>query len=423
MFTPGTRRLARNLFSSSAYVGLMALFTLFAVPVYARTLGPAQWGNVAFCIAFQGLLFSLDIALGPLMLRDVARAAVTGRQQSTYRRFLRYYGVPALMVSAAGLLASLVLEQWRRAAGDPLSPDLVWTMRLALVQFLFQFSNNAAIGFWNGQQEQHYANTRLACFALAKNALALLLLTQWMASAPVYMLPFALVSALEFALNYRLVTREQHDAVPVPVLAEAVANRRDAAGFAAAALLGIATSQIDRIYLAFALPVERFGVYILVSTLILSLLSLQMPIQRVFLPRVATSVSPRRAAMAMLGVTCALIVLPSLAMAAVPELVLRLWLHDPAIAAAGAPPFRLMLVAVALIALYSPCSALLVHYHRNKTMAVVSGAALCAQLLVLITLTRTLDMTAGAIAWLACGLIQAVSAGVIWRQGAPDVRT
>ena len=415
MVPPSARQLAGNLFSSYAYLGLMALVTLFVLPVYVRTLGPAQWGSVALCITLQGFLLAMDVALGPLMLRDVARAAAAGRLRNVYRRFLKIHASLALPIFVAGQIALLVFERYPAPFGDPIASDLAWALRLALVQFLFQFSNNAAIGFWNGQQRQGFANGRLACFAFAKHGIALLLVTQWAAGAVAYMAPFAIVGAIEFMLNFATVRRE----LPVPTgsapIAEDTTDWHGVAAFGVAVAFGMMTAQIDRVFLALSLAPQQFGVYFLVCSLMLSLLHLQAPIQRAFLPRIATADSPYRAALTMMKVSIALLSLPCLALAAVPELVLQLWLHDPAITAQGALPLRLLLVAAAINAAVGPSNALLLNQHRYRFMAVLNAAILGVQCATLVALTPVFGMTAGALSWLACAAIQLICAAVVWR--------
>ena len=330
--------------------------------------------------------------------------------------------VPAVLAFYAGLglltfvIAQLILQMVdhaRAESGTPLSTDMLLALRLALVQFLFQFSNNAATGYWSGQGRQRYANMRLAGFALAKHAGALLLVTRWH-SAAVYMLPFATIGVIEFAANYRLLCGA---GVPLPVTASSnnAGGWRDTAGFASAAALGIATAQIDRIYLSFALPADRYGVYYLVSSLMMSLFSLQPPIYRAFLPRVATAARPRLLALSMLKWHIALIVLPSLVMAAFPQTILYLWLHNMDIANAGALPFRLLMFAVAMNAIFAPAGMLLVNSHRYRAIAIMNTVILAGQAVVLFALTPRLGMTAGACAWLVCGAIQLICAGWIWR--------
>ena len=415
------RRLALNIGTSYANVGLTALITLLVVPIYVHVLGAGQWGIVALCMTLQGLLFSVDVALGPLMLRDTARAALHGRQYSSYRRFVRLYGGFAC---GTFVLAQLVVTVLQHASGMalPLDAELAWAIRIVLVQFLFQFSNNAAIGYWNALEMQKFANLRLAGFTLAKHALALLLVTQWSASAPAYLAPFAVLGILEFFLNFRRVRREARgvQAVrtdPAEQAADpgAVADWRALAGFGVAAGLGVLAGQVDRIFLSLVLPAEQFGIYYLVGTLTLSLLQLQVPIHRAFLPRMATSKQPWLVVAPMLRVSLLLVALPCLVMALGPQWVLQLWLHDARIAAAGAPAFRLILTAIALISMYAPISVLLLSQHRYRTMTLINGLVLLVQLLLLFVFAPGFGIVAGGLAWLGCGVLQVSSAVFIWR--------
>ena len=90
---------------------------------------------------------------------------------------------------------------------------------------------------------------------------------------------------------------------------------------------------------------------------------------------------------------------------------LNLWLHDTAIASAGAPSFRLMMLAAAMSALFAPTGMLLLHQHRYAAIAALNATILAVQALVLVVLTPRLGMLAGACAWLACGAIQLAYAG------------
>jgi O-antigen/teichoic acid export membrane protein len=417
------RGLAGNALANYAYIGVMAAVTLVVLPLYVRRLGAQAWGDVAVCLALQGALFALDFLLSPPMLRDVARATATGDLAAVQRRYQRWYLVSAAVLVALGALA-LGLAQ---AAARLPDGDLAMALRLALVQCLFQFANNAAIGFWNGQGRQALANTRLAGFALAKHAAALVLLYRWEPSATLYMLPFASIAAVEFAANAWRVRRElggRSGAAPVaptpsPVPAaprghaDAGMARRDAAGYALAAALGLAGSQCDRLWLAAALPAAEYGHYALASGLMLSLFSLQMPLQRAFLPRLAIAAAPRAVAAQLRRWMLALLVLPCLVAAMVPEWLLRLWLRDAALAATVAPLLRWLLVAVALNALYAPSALLLLARHRNAALATINAGALLLQIGTLAWATPRVGALAGGAAWLACAVWQG---GAAWWQ-------
>ena len=405
---PATWRLADNLVSGYAYLGFAALVMLFLVPVYVQVLGATPWGVVAWCLTVQGVLFGLDAALGPLLLRDVARAGHGDRVQASYARFLRLYGAVALVVFVSGQAVLVVLDIAQAA-----SPALLWALRLALLQFLFQFANNAAIGVWHGLQQQRRANLRLAGFAVLKHALALWLVIGWSPTPAAYFLPFAGVSLLEFVLNRRRVLRER--IVPSTAPGATGDETRGIGGYAVAAGIGLLSFNIDRIFLSFRLPAAEYGVYFLLASLLLAVLHLQAPLGRVFLPRMATAESPRAVARAMLRIALPLLVLPCLALAAVPELVLRLWLHDAAIAATGAPTLRVMLIAVAMIVLFAPTATLLIRQQRWRAIAAINLAMLLAQCLVLVLLTPRLGLQAGAWAWLAAASVQLACAWPLWR--------
>jgi O-antigen/teichoic acid export membrane protein len=417
--SPSARSLLGDLASNYAYMALMAFVTLFLVPIYVRALG-SQWSAVAICLTIQNFLFLMDVALAPAMLRDVARADVHEHAPALYRHYLRFYAGLGLLTFVIAQLVVQILENTRAGSGTPLSSDMLLALRLALVQFLFQFANNAATGYWSGQGRLRYANLRLAGFALAKHAAALLLVTQWH-SASVYMLPFATISLIEFAANYRLLRGARAPSSVVGASGN-LAGWRDMAGFAAAAALGIATVQIDRIYLSFALPADRYGTYYLLTSLMMSFFSLQPPIYRAFWPRVATAASPRLQALSMLKLHLVLIVLPTLVVAAFPETILYLWLHNADIAKEGALPFRMLMLAVAMNAIFAPAGMLLVNSHRYRAIAIMNILILCGQALALFTLTPRLGMSAGGCAWLVCGVIQLTSAGWMWRSRVGDER-
>jgi O-antigen/teichoic acid export membrane protein len=105
----------------------------------------------------------------------------------------------------------------------------------------------------------------------------------------------------------------------------------------------------------------------------------------------------------------------SLLLVVFPQLALSLWLHNPELAAKGAPTFRLFMLTVSMNAVCAPAGLLLLNRHRNTTIGVLKSVILLAQGALSIWLTPRLGILSGAIAWLSCGLIQLASAPLIWR--------
>jgi len=414
MSNRASRLLTENILANYAYVLVMGVVTLAATPIYVHRLGPAQWGLVALCMTAQGMLLLLDAGLGQIMPREIARAARQGRAEEAWQVSLKLYGSIAVGACLIGQIGAGAVAG-RMMAGQPaLQPMFEAALRLVLLQFMFQFPNNAALAFWNGTEQQRLANLRQAGFAAAKHLGALTLVTQWRGDALAYMLPFALISAIECLAN---AWRLHRAAAPTPPVAAADATPTapfsvrqligSAGGFSGVVVLGMLTSQIDRLWLARVVTAEEFGRYVVAANLALTLMHLQGPIQRAFLPRIVTDAQAAwplvRRMLILIAVVC---LLPCLVAAALARPLLQLWLHDPVIAAAGAPAFALIAVAVGLNGMYGGIYTLFVRDNLYLRLIVLNAAILAAQGLLLHLLTPHLSITTGGLAWLLGSAMQ-----------------
>lgn len=404
----GRRTLIGNVVANYAYVFVMGVITLLATPIYVQRLGASQWGLVALCMTAQGVLLLLDAGLGQVMPGQIARAVRSGQAVSVYSMSLRIYGCIALAACALGQLLVPQVAAGLAGPNAALQSDLEVVLRLVLVQFLFQFPNNAALAYWNGTEQQRVANLRQAGFAASKHGMALLLVIGWQPSAMAYMLPFALLSAVEFLANWRKIradasAHQPHAAAQTLSVRQLLAS---AGGFSVAVVLGMLTAQMDRLYLARAVSTELFGYYVVVSNLALTLMHLQGPIQRAFLPRIIVAEHAlKRMVWQMLGLIALTSVLPCIALASVAEPLLRLWLNNAEIARVGAPVFQLIALAVGLNGLYGGVHTLFIRDNLYARLIVLNLVILVAQFALLSTLVERLSIVAGGAAWLlGCSL-------------------
>jgi O-antigen/teichoic acid export membrane protein len=248
------------------------------------------------------------------------------------------------------------------------------------------------------------------------------------ASAIAYLVPFAIIAVVECVVNQisvRAELRRTRVTGAERIVGTHVGNgsRRQASSksaefiwLAVVAALVLLSSQLDRLLLAITLPAEAYGRFFLMSTFTLSLLSLQMPIQRAFFPSIMTSGERDRAATRMLGVVICMICIPCVVLACAPSLVLQLWLRTDPFPPQEVEAFRLMLLGVAMVSLYSPMSALLLSAHKYAVMITVSAAALLTQLIVLGTFISAWGSVAAGLAWLAWGAINTLAAVMLWRR-------
>ena len=398
------QRDVRALLAGYGYLLLAGAATLLLAPLYLRLLGADAWGAVALCLTVQGVLFGLDAMFGPLVLREAARARSASEARAVFDAFLRRYAGLGLILF---VVLQCLLTMW--SAGE-----FTLLVRLALVQFLFQFANLAIVGYWQGRGQQVRANVRLSAFLVLRHAMALLLILGWRADARSYLIAFAAVAVLEFGFNLILARRDfardgaapSGPVIPQPALPLA---------FVAAALSSMLGAHLDRLWFAATLPASRFGIYFLLGSLLLSLLHLQMPIQRALLPRIAADPSPRAALRRMLWANT-IIWLPALALALAAAPFLRLWLGTDATDAESIATLTGLMLAAIALTFAAPAQSILLRDARYRALAAINLVALAVQSILLASLTSDYGMRAGAAAWFGTALVQWFGARLMTRR-------
>lgn len=349
------RLLLANIGSNYVAALWMAGLSLALVPWYLHRLGADQWGIIALSLSLQAVLTLLDSGLGQIMPRDVARVS---QEPSAIARVFRRFSTAYLLLAVIGFLTGQalvapVVEFWIRPRPEILT-ETVLAMRIVLVQFLFQFANSAHQGFWNGMQQQSVAGLRQCLFATAKHATAVASIT-WHPAVLAYLLSFALISMAEYLANrHSILTRLPRLESSWATASDLGALGREASVLGLGVIVGMLLSQTDRIVLSGLVDVASFGRYAIVASFGLAFMQLQMPVARAFLPRMveAHRLGHGRATTQMAAAVVVLCVIPcGIAMLVAPEL-LSFWVRDTLVASQGTLPFRLILAAVALNAIY-----------------------------------------------------------------------
>jgi O-antigen/teichoic acid export membrane protein len=421
--------------TAGAYVNifLMALITVLVVPIYARLLDAHEWGIVATCMTVHGALFAMDVVLGPLITREVAKAAFDGTVNEMRKRFQRIYvlcGALGVVVAEFLLLSGLWSDRVRE---DGHSHSLLIALQVAFALFLLQFSNAALIGFWSGVERLAFASGRTAMFTLLKHSMALACVALIDRSAMAYLSAFVAGAVIELVANLKAVSDGERErstlrgdaiaqrSICAPseriVGVEKSLKKSSAVLFVLASLLAVATGQVDRVLLSVLLPTQDFGAYYLITYLVAGLLSLQVPVSRSFLPQISASASPETFLRAMYRVSLWLLIAPCVLVAIFAQPILAAWMPPGSAIDAFVTPFRCMLIGVILIAAYSPIANYLFSRKRYHYLLAANAAALTVQTVVISSLTaRFGGFQAGGLAWLACGLVFAGFAlWTIWR--------
>jgi len=410
-------QIGQNIITNYLAVVWMGGLSLALIPLYLKRLGPDQWGVVAICMAIQGFLGLLDAGLGQIMPRDIARVAGDqGAVARVFRVFSRAYlglGFIGLVLGQAGV-HWLVVQWFNQGQGVADGADLA--LRLVLVQFFFQFANNAHTGYWNGLQTQKQANFRQCAFGTARHAGALTLVYMWRADAIAYLLPFVLVSAIEWWSNFRAVRRGLSDLVDGEVsIAELRALAREAGLLAVGILIGMLISQIDRIVLSRSVDIASYGRYVIVANLGLAFMQLQYPLMRAFFPRIVRmDVHRSFSSQWQLGLGVFLLcVLPCGLVAVLTPWLLQFWLGDSQMVSEGVAPLRLIIGAVAVNAVYNLIYQHIIAKGQGRLVLLINLIVLMIVTPMAIFLVRKYGIIAGGLTWMLGSVIQ-LGFGMLW---------
>lgn len=440
MSSPPADRALVNVAIGYLPIALNAFVTVILVPLYARSLGHAEWGTVAQCLAIQGLLFTMDVALGALAVRDIAARDSAAEVWSLYRRYVVRYFIIGL--SAGTLVVTVSLSPFEpmrltssSAAFDTgaITPSL---LLLALSQFLAQFVNAATSAYWAGQRAAWRASAAQSGFLILKHATVLATIFAWTPSAQMFLLIMAVASWLEVVANNAAVARHARQTVrqlnsattAVSVPPNSPDHRAEqpspslqhytpsVAPFVVATMAGTLGTQIDRVVLGMYLPSVDFGVYFLATLIALSILSLQAPIGRVALPLMASGAHVGHTVRRSLLATLFIVTIPACVAATLSTEVLWWWLRDRGLADSLSAPARWMLLGVAMITVYGPFANYLMAKQRYRHMLATSVIALFAQLVVVALVVSSHgnpDMQLGSLMWIISGCIHLLSTAAL----------
>ena len=401
-----TTRLGQNVLTNYLAMAWLGVLSLALIPVYVNRLGPGQWGVVAICITVQGFLGLLDAGLGQIMQRDIARVeGDRARETKTFRVFSRLYlglGIAGFLIGqmAAGWFAHF----WVQAEGIN-TAEIESASRLVLIQFLFQFSNNAHIGYWNGLQHQKTANIRQCGFQTAKHAAAVALVLFWRPDAFAYLIPFAAISAIEWSVNrysIRAGLAVAGDQVKTTG-ADLYAVARRGAVLGTGVLIGMLVSQMDRIILSRTVALADYGTYVIVANLGLAFLQLQYPLVRALFPRIMqdeTATPKRDSSKTMMLGMLVLCVIPCVVLAGFAPAILQLWIGNPGVVEQGAMPLRLIMLAVAMNAVYQVVYLRILALNVHRFVLFLNAFILLPYVLVVPRLAIEFGIVAGGIGWI-----------------------
>jgi len=409
-------RFFKNVISNYLSVIWIGGLSLGLVPFYLKHLGSGQWGVAAICVSAQSFFMMLDAGLSQLMPRDIARAEGSPeRLNSTFLIYRRTYNSIAIIGFVVGQASTeWIIRNWINGGnGVPENTELA--LRLMFTQFLFQFSNNVNIGYWNGTQQQAHANLRQMAFVTCKHVMAVISVLIFPLNVLSYAASFSLIAMIEYYSNRSAISRKLPIQETSQITLDSVLLIYKEAGYImVGVLVGILALQLDRIVLSRVLTVEIFGIYIIVLNLALAFLQLQYPIMRALLPKM-TVANDSSIPKILLSAVLFLCVAPCFFAAAIAPWILDAWVGSADVTEMGSDALRLILISVGINGIYQLIYQKMLIVKSGRYIVGVNLAVLIVVCFVLLYLPLEIGATPflGGVAWLAGALVQLIF-GLIW---------
>lgn len=273
----------------SNYIGViwMGFGILLLYPIYIKILGEEQWGLVSACISIQAMLMILDVGFSQIMPRDIAQAHSKLDVNNIYQSyFLYYFTISILGGSLIFIFSNWLSENWFNA--ESYISELKMIIKIASLQFIFQFLNSVNSGFWNGIQNQKITNISQVSFFTLKHISSLLLLMIY-PSAIIYIICFTSITIIEFFTNFTYIKIKNKLKVTLNrVIALETWNIvKNNSSFSLGVILGVCVSQLDKILFSQQLSIKEYGIYVVVAQLGLAFLQLQYPVMKAIIPAVS----------------------------------------------------------------------------------------------------------------------------------------
>ena len=404
MFSSG---FIKNGISNYICVAWMGGVSIIVLPYYLHILGPQQWGIVAICISIQSLMYLADAGMSQIMPRDIARCNGKSRELYViYKSFLHAYSLLAIIVFSLILVGSYFIIDFWLVLDFSLKKEVFICVVLLGLQFLFQFPNNANIGYWNGTLQQHKSNIRQCFFFTLKHIVAICLVTKW-PQAILYQSGFLLIAFLESTSNTIKILFSFDGNIKRQEKLSIGINKifRESGVLSIAVAIGLLVTQLDRIVLSKYVDISDFGYYVLASTLAQYFLQLQYPLLRLFFPRLTVALNKQNILRLLYSIII-FCVFPCLIMVLISPFFLSLWLDNAEAESIIIWPLRLILIAIAINSIYNTIYQIMLIKQKAIVILCINISSLLCVFPTIWLLSTRVGVLAGGIGWVLCSLIQ-----------------
>lgn len=317
-----------------------ALVSFFFVPFFTRLLGVEAYGLVGLFTTLQTVLLLLDFGFSTALNRALSatgRAAIPKNIQHLAGTLERVFSAFSIVILCVVFMVSPWLTtNW--IALHSLDPTSVTTaLQLMGLAIAVQLPFLLYAGGLSGLGRQTFLNVVMVFCVTLRFGGGLLILNIW----PTILAFFAwqvLVAALQSLWARHVFFRDLRIKANLPSDGEDSFRKhyRFATGVGLTAALGVILTQLDKLMLSKLLSLADYGYYMLAWTLSSTILMLAGPVVSAFFPRLSAEVALKNGKPEdIYHVGCQLVsvaVVPAgLLLMLFPDVILNLWLGEPAV--------------------------------------------------------------------------------------------
>ena len=280
----------RNVVANIVGSGWAVLISLAFVPIYLSFLGMEAYGLIGIFLTLVAILSLLDLGLGTVVNRELARLSVQTGSAQQMRDTLRsleivYWVMGALIGVVIAALSPVVAVHWVKA--QQLSQQTVEQALVIIgIAIASQWPLTLYTGGLSGLQRQVTLNALNVIISTVRNIGAAVVLWQVSSTIEAFLVWQVAMNLLQTFVTGTVLWRTLPPAGAAKFqfgLLRAV--WRFAAGMTGISVMAVVLTQLDKVILSKVLPLDAFGYYTLAWRVAVGLYQLVGPISAAFFPR------------------------------------------------------------------------------------------------------------------------------------------
>ena len=393
----------------------LAILSLFLTPIYVHLLGVESYGLIGIYTAALAIGGILDVALSATVSREIAWIQARPAEQNGIGTLLRSVEIVYwLAVSGIVLILLAVVaafgSSWVSASALP-ADQITDALALMSLSLAIQLPSGLYTASLIGLHRQARSAALLAAFGTLRGFGAVLVAWSLSDDIRVFFLWHVAVGLVQMFWLRRQVWSYVPSGGRLRFSVVSLASIRHAAGamFLITAM-GMMLSQMDKLVLAFFVPLESLGHYTLAWGLASGLTIISTPIIQGFGARFSALASARNQEELWHQINIAsqltyiLVIPPAVTISLFAESVMLAWVRDADVASASAAPLSLLALGTAMVACTYPL--LIALYSEKEFKPVLLVQLVCVLLFfpLLLWLVNFLGILGAALCWSIYGL-------------------